>query len=236
MGLKGANIGSYITRSSNVDGLHELVEATQLGSCDTQRLACAALSKGAAPLDILNTVVIPAATKTVEQLEAAEISVREASARIFAADRVIDVLTAYNGKPLEAPTRILIGSVQDELDCVGERLAVALLRCTGYAVFDLGVDVSPHEFASRAIQNEANVLVLWGEMAATVPHMRRVLGAVGRSGCRQHVQVLIGGSSVTPRLVDLVGADACAPTAFEAARIIRDWASMQTSAEANDYP
>jgi 5-methyltetrahydrofolate--homocysteine methyltransferase len=82
------------------------------------------------------------------------------------------------------------------------------------------VDVAPETFV-QAAREGAQVIGLSALLTTTMLNMQRTLEALKKAGIRSHVKVIIGGAPVTQAYADQIGADAFAPDASSATRMVR---------------
>ena len=110
--------------------------------------------------------------------------------------------------------RILVGTVQGDIHDIGKNIFAMLLSCHGFEVMDLGVDVPPGDFVTRAFEFRPNVVAM-SSLLTTQPHIAqgmhrpaqsptRLQGIGGqnhyrrRPDRRKHLQ-LCGGRFLDPR-------------------------------------
>jgi 5-methyltetrahydrofolate--homocysteine methyltransferase len=87
-------------------------------------------------------------------------------------------------------------------------------------VKDLGVNVEPAAFV-KAAQEGARVIGMSALLTTTMTNMQTTLEALKTAGVREQVKVIIGGAPVTEDYAKKVGADAFAPDASSAVRVVR---------------
>jgi methanogenic corrinoid protein MtbC1 len=116
---------------------------------------------------------------------------------------------------------ILLGTVQGDIHDIGKNNLILLLRCYGFTVIDLGVDVDPAEFLRQAVEIEPDIIGLSGlltssydSMAATIRLLREEDG-----GQLASVPILIGGSQINKAVCEYVGADHWVTDAMNGVRL-----------------
>lgn len=112
--------------------------------------------------------------------------------------------------------RVVIGSVKGDLHDIGKNLVSVMLEGAGFAIVDLGTDVSAEKFAEAVKVEKPDVLALSALLTTTMPNFKVVLQALEDAGARQNVKVLIGGAPVTTEYAREIGADGYAPDASRA--------------------
>lgn len=111
---------------------------------------------------------------------------------------------------------IVLGTVRGDLHDIGKNLVAMMLEGAGFEIIDLGVDVSPEKFIETAKEKKADLVGLSALLTTTMPSMKDVVKAVGDSGLKDKVKVMIGGAPLTQSYADEIGADGYAPDAASA--------------------
>jgi len=111
---------------------------------------------------------------------------------------------------------VVLGTVRGDLHDIGKNLVAMMLEGAGFEIIDLGVDVSPEKFIETAKEKKADVVGLSALLTTTMPSMKDVVKAVGDSGLKDKVKVMIGGAPLTQSYADEIGADGYAPDAASA--------------------
>jgi corrinoid protein of di/trimethylamine methyltransferase len=119
---------------------------------------------------------------------------------------------------------VVIGTVQGDLHDIGKSLVAMMLEGGGFAVHDLGVDISPAAFVEAVKKYEPHVVGMSALLTTTLPYMRDTIRSLEEAGVRDSVKVLIGGAPVTPEFVDSIGADGYAPDGATAVAKARELA------------
>ncbi len=116
--------------------------------------------------------------------------------------------------------RVLLGTVQGDIHDIGKNLLLALLRCHGFDVQDLGVDVSPERFVQRTQVARPDVVGLSGLLTTTYDVMRETVQLLRRPLVpeAQPLAIMIGGGLINDQVCEYVGADFWAADAMEGVR------------------
>ena len=124
-------------------------------------------------------------------------------------------------KPEEGNSRgvIVLGTVKGDLHDIGKNIVAALLRCEGYEVRDLGVDVPPDKFISTIKETGASLLALSGLLTLAFDSMMETVDVLKKAGMRDEVKVIIGGGPVNEQVVEYSGADAFGSDAAQAVKL-----------------
>lgn len=124
--------------------------------------------------------------------------------------------------------RIVIGTVKGDLHDIGKNIVTVLLRCSGFEVEDLGVDVSPEKFVEKIKEKKTDFLGLSCLLTPAYQSMKETIQSVEREGLREGVKILIGGGPVDERVRAYVGADAMGKDAQEAVRLCKQYLTLKS--------
>ncbi|MCL4676368.1 MAG: cobalamin-dependent protein, partial [Pararhodobacter sp.] len=130
-------------------------------------------------------------------------------------DVIEPILAASDHEPL---ARVAIGSVKGDLHDIGKNLVVMMLKGAGFAVEDLGVDVSNEAFQA-AVERGNQVICLSALLTTTKPQMISVINHL--KSCSNQAKVVIGGAVITQDYADKIGADAFGEDAPGAVRAVK---------------
>lgn len=147
------------------------------------------------------------------------------SAEIFkaAAEIILPEIEKRRGEvPLKG--KLLIGTVKGDIHDVGKNLVIALARCAGFEVIDLGVDVPPEVFVENVKKHKPDIVGMSGLLTASIDAMQNTIEALKNAGVRDQVKVIVGGGVVGEDWVEgKLTADARAKTATEGIRIMEQF-------------
>ena len=117
--------------------------------------------------------------------------------------------------------RVLLGTVAGDIHDMGKNLLGALLRCHGFSVQDLGVDVAPAEFLRQVEAIQPDVVGLSGLLTTSYAPMREVVRLIRTTlpPERQPRGIIIGGAAMNEQARDVIGADYCATDAMHGVRL-----------------
>jgi methanogenic corrinoid protein MtbC1 len=104
---------------------------------------------------------------------------------------------------------ILMGTMQGDIHDIGKNIFITLLRCHGFTVTDLGIDVPPARFKEAAFQMLPDIIGLYGLLTTSFEVMKTTVRQIRQAGDRQvaRTPVIIGGGLVNPMVCAYVGAD-----------------------------
>jgi methanogenic corrinoid protein MtbC1 len=116
---------------------------------------------------------------------------------------------------------VLVGTVSGDIHDIGKNIAGMLLACHGFTVIDLGVDVPPTVFASKAVEIKPDVVGLSGLITASFDAMKSTVAALrARSQERRcSFTIVIGGGMIDEQVCRYVGADYWVNNAMDGVRL-----------------
>ena len=180
-----------------------------------------ALDQGIEADVILNESLIPAMGEVGKRFEEGEFFVPEMLISARAMKAGLAILKPYLvDSGVESAGIVAIGTVQGDLHDIGKNLVAVMLEGAGFEVRDLGVDVPPETFVDAA-NNGAQVIGLSALLTTTMPKMEQTIQALRKANVLNKVSVIIGGAPVTESYAQQIGADAFAPDASSATRVVR---------------
>jgi 5-methyltetrahydrofolate--homocysteine methyltransferase len=112
--------------------------------------------------------------------------------------------------------KVLIGTVRGDLHDIGKNLVSMMLEGAGFAIVDLGVDVSPEKFVEKTKEVEPDIVGMSALLSTTMPAMSQTIEALEKAGLRDKVKVMIGGAPVTEKYAQKITADSYSPDAGSA--------------------
>ena len=182
----------------------------------------AMLDGGYAARDILNQGMLSAMEVLGEKFTDGTVFIPEVLLAARALNEALVVLEPHlAGDAVEAPAKILIGTVRGDLHDIGKNMVVTMLKGVGMDVVDLGINVKVEDFVSRVVQEKPDILGLSALLTTTMPQIRSVLNALTEAGLREKIKVMIGGAPVNQKFADDVGADGYAHDAGAAVTLAK---------------
>ena len=182
------------------------------------KLVQEAVEAGADVAALLQKDMIPAMQRVGEQFSANEIFVPEmlvAARAMQAGLNIIEPILTKSGH--EPVARVCVGTVKGDIHDIGKNLVVMMLKGAGFAVEDLGVNVSVETF-DQAVQRGAQVVCLSALLTTTKDAMRPV---ISHFRGRDDVKIVIGGAVITQEYADQIGADGFGEDAPDAVRAVK---------------
>jgi methanogenic corrinoid protein MtbC1 len=120
-----------------------------------------------------------------------------------------------------ASGRVLLGTAQGDIHDIGKDIAALALRCHGFTVDDLGVDVASERFLERVQINQPDIIGLSGLVTVAYESMRQTVQLIRShtSPERPTIPIIIGGSTLSEAICRFIGADFWVTDAMEGVRI-----------------
>lgn len=118
--------------------------------------------------------------------------------------------------------KVVFGTVEGDIHDIGKNLVGSLLRCYGYEVYDLGVDVSPDKFMLALTETGAPILCLCTLLSPGFEAVKRTIQLVRLIDRDSKVKILIGGL-VNEKVREYTGADAWVDDARRGVEICLEW-------------
>jgi len=118
---------------------------------------------------------------------------------------------------------LVIGTVKGDIHDIGKNIVATLLRCEGFEVHDLGVDVPSTSFVDKLKETGAKLLALSGLLTLAFDSMKDTVEDLAEAGLRDKVRVIIGGGPVNEKVVEYSGADAYGVDAAHAVKLAKEY-------------
>jgi 5-methyltetrahydrofolate--homocysteine methyltransferase len=203
--------------------LEEIYENVIIGQAPAVEAGVkASLAEGMDADTILKKALIAAMDEVGKRFEEGDFFVPEMLIAARAMQKGLGILKPYLVEGgIEAAGRVAIGTVKGDLHDIGKNLVAMMLEGAGFEINDLGTDVDPQEFV-KAASDGAQVIGMSALLTTTMSNMQKTVDALKEAGLRDNVKVVIGGAPVTDNYAKQIGADAFAPDASIATRVIRD--------------
>lgn len=125
------------------------------------------------------------------------------------------------GAAREDSGRILIGTVKGDIHDIGKDIASMLLRCSGFTVDDIGVNVPPAEFVKQVSALKPDIIGLSCLLTISFEALRETISVLRRQDMLsfRNIPVLIGGAQINDEVCKYVGANYWVDDAMDGVRI-----------------
>ena len=177
------------------------------------------LQQGQNPLEIGNSVLIPAMEEVGRLFESGEYFLPQVMASANAMKLAFaEIKKAMKGK--EGPTKatIVMATVEGDIHDIGKNIVCMLLENHGYRVVDLGKNVPAEQILEAAKREKADVVGLSALMTTTMTEMENVIELLKSHGIS--TISIVGGAVVTPEYAQEIGADGYAKNGVEAVKVV----------------
>ena len=166
-----------------------------------------ALAHGVPPYEIFTKGMVKGITVVGQKYESGEYFLTE----LVGAGEVVKegmeeigpYLSHSEVKPLGT---VVIGTVEGDLHDIGKNIVKMLLTSTGFAVKDLGVDVSAGKFVEAVKETEPDIVAMSALLTTTMNSMRTTVEELQKAGLRRKVKVIVGGAPITEEFGKEIGA------------------------------
>lgn len=195
-----------------------LKEAIEKGLKEKSSEITTAMLGENAPLDIVNSHVIPALDDVGKRFEEKKLFLPQLLMGAEAAKasfEVIKAAMAADGNSVKKGN-IVIATVHGDIHDIGKNIVKLLLENYGYNVIDLGKNVPPETVLNAVIENHAPLVGLSALMTTTVPAMEETVKLVKEKA--PWCKTVVGGAVLTQDYADKIGADKYAADAMESVR------------------
>ncbi|GHU50041.1 cobalamin-binding protein [Spirochaetia bacterium] len=209
---------------SKIDEIAQMVETGKVKLI--AGLVAEALREGLDPLTILNEGMVKAMANVGEKFQKSEIFVPEMLVAARTMKKGVEVLKPKLGAGATTSLgKCIIGTVHGDLHDIGKNLVALMIESAGFAVLDLGVDVSTETFVTALKVNpDTKIVALSALLTTTMPSMKDTAAAIKASGI-SGFKLIVGGAPITEDFAKEVGADGYSTDAAGAAVLAKKLAS-----------
>jgi len=123
--------------------------------------------------------------------------------------------------------KVVVGTALGDIHDIGKNIVVNMLRCNGFEVFDLGVDVPPQRFVDMVRETGATIVGISALLTVAFPTMKETIQAFVDAGLRDKIKIMVGGGPVDESVSKKVGADAYGGDAVEAVRLAQSFTEVR---------
>lgn len=117
--------------------------------------------------------------------------------------------------------KAVIGVVEGDTHDIGKNLVKIMMDTAGFEMYDLGRDVPLDAFVDKAQEVGASLICMSTLMTTTMVGMKTVIEKLEEKGTRDKVKVMIGGSPISQKYADEIGADGYSVNAVEAVKLAK---------------
>lgn len=113
----------------------------------------------------------------------------------------------------------VIGVVEGDTHDIGKNLVRIMFETAGFEMYDLGKDVELKYFVEKVKETNASLLCMSTLMTTTMGGMKTVIDKLNEAGIRDNVIVMVGGSPISQKYANEIGADGYSSNAVEAVKV-----------------
>jgi len=130
-------------------------------------------------------------------------------------------------KSNEVKHKVVIGVVEGDTHDIGKNLVKIMLDTAGFEVYDLGRDVPADAFVNKAMEVGASIICMSTLMTTTMDGMRVVIDKLKKKGVRDRFKIMVGGSPLSKKFADEIGADGYTANAVDAVKQAKQFVGME---------
>lgn len=166
------------------------------------------LLKEKAPMDIINTDLVPALDIVGQGFEKGTLFLPQLLMSAEAAKAGFEAVNEHirsEGGSQEKKAVVVIATVKGDIHDIGKNIVKVLLENYGYDVIDLGKDVPPEVVVDTVVKNKASFVGLSALMTTTVVSMEETIKQLREKA--PWCKIMVGGAVLTQEYADMIGAD-----------------------------
>ncbi len=138
-----------------------------------------------------------------------------------AATPIIEEEVKRTGAKMDYSGTVVIGTVYGDIHNIGKNMVATFLTANGFAVNDLGINITAETFVDAVRKDKPNILAMSALLTTTAPEQKKVIDALKEEGLRDKVKIMVGGGAITQEFANSIGADGYDPTAPGAVELTR---------------
>jgi trimethylamine corrinoid protein len=173
-------------------------------------LAQGAVDAGINPLEAINAGFVEGVNQVGAAFSAGEAFIPQlvmAGEAMKAAIRILEPELERQGQKRAILGKVVLATVEGDIHDIGKTLVGTMMAASGFEVYDLGADVPIGDIVDKALEVEADIVGMSALLTTTMLKQKAVIAALKEAGIRDKVVVMVGGSPVTRRWQEEIGAD-----------------------------
>jgi len=199
----------------NTEG-SELQKAVIRGLRDRAATLASKELKSRAPLDVVQNDIIPALDVVGDGFEKKTVYLPQLLMAAEAAKAAFEEVKANLPAAANNGVCVVLATVKGDIHDIGKNIVKLLLENYGFAVYDLGRDVSPEKVVHEVVRLHAPIVGLSALMTTTVPAMEETIRVLRTAA--PWCKIVVGGAVLTAEYAATIGADKYAKDAMETVR------------------
>ena len=201
--------------AANAEG-SELQKAVTRGLRDRAAALTRQELKTRAPLDVVQADIIPALDIVGEGFEKKTVYLPQLLMAAEAAKAAFEEVKTHLPAAANNGVSVVLATVKGDIHDIGKNIVKLLLENYGFAVSDLGRDVSSEDVVDEVVRLHAPLVGLSALMTTTVPAMEETIRALRKRA--PWCKIVVGGAVLTAEYAATIGADKYAKDAMETVR------------------
>lgn len=202
-----------------------LKDAVVKGLKDVAISICNEEIKSKEPLDIINTMIIPALNEIGTDFEKGKAFLPQLLMSAEAAAGAFEIVKTRIGKKnSDTSGKIILATVKGDIHDIGKNIVKVVLESYGYTVIDLGRDVPAEVIVQTAKEQNCKLIGLSALMTTTVPAMEDTINLVSKE--IPDAGVMVGGAVLTQEYADTINAHYYGKDAMDAVRIVKEYYNL----------
>ena len=169
-----------------------------------------------APLEIVQADIIPALDIVGDGFEKKTVYLPQLLMAAEAAKAAFEEIKSQLPAGADNGVSVVLATVKGDIHDIGKNIVKLLLENYGFAVTDLGRDVSPEDVVVEVVRQHAPIAGLSALMTTTVPAMEETIRQLRKSA--PWCKIVVGGAVLTEEYAATIGADKYAKDAMETVR------------------
>ena len=201
--------------ATNAEG-SELQKAVARGLRDLAAALTREELKTRAPLDVVQADIIPALDIVGEGFEKKTVYLPQLLMAAEAAKAAFEEVKTHLPAAANNGVSVVLATVKGDIHDIGKNIVKLLLENYGFAVSDLGRDVSSEDVVDEVVRLHAPIVGLSALMTTTVPAMEETIRVLRKRA--PWCKIVVGGAVLTAEYAATIGADKYAKDAMETVR------------------
>ncbi len=129
-------------------------------------------------------------------------------------DKVDEELAAKGGEA-EEKGKMIMATVEGDVHDIGKGICVSMLKSVGLEVYDLGREVPADVIIEKAKEVNADIIGTSALLTTTMVVQKEIEEKLAAQDLKKEFKTMVGGSPITQRWADKIGADAYTEDASE---------------------
>lgn len=191
-------------------------------------LAEESVRRGLDPNEVIDKGLVPGIQAVGELWESGEYFLPELISGAEGMKAAMEILQPAMAKAHIAARllgKVVIGTIEGDIHDIGKNLVAAMLRASGFEVFDLGVDVKVGAFIAKAEEVGADLICASALLTTTMINQKKLVEELRLRGLAGKYKILVGGAPASSQWAEAIGAQGYAenaPLAVKAARALME--------------